>query len=238
MAPQKRRGRNLTSDPCIAAKYRRIVTTPGRILTCGRERRRRLNERRKPRPMHPLETRRLARLLPNHSAACDSGTGLARWDRPSDDSHMGLIMLLALLGGLIFGAYVFRQTSSLASTPPVEVMGLTTQSRHPTRALSGAAAPLQSRTAAEASATPAAQLTAAPQPTAVPASAWHEAEVTHTDGTGVVLRASPNEKDWTPRGFMDGTIVTVLERQGSDWARVRGPNDLEGWVPARYLEPR
>jgi len=169
-----------------------------------------------------------------------SGTGLARWDRPSDDdSHMGLIMLLALLGGVIFGAYVFWQMSLPASAPRVELMGVTTESRPPTRALSGAAAPLQN-TAAEpaAAAKPEAQPTPAPQPPAAPALATHEGVVAYTDGSGVVLRATPNDKDWTPRGFMDGTRVTVLERQGSDWAHVRGPHDEEGWIPARYLEPR
>jgi hypothetical protein len=165
-----------------------------------------------------------------------SGTGLARWDRPTDDdSHMGLIMLLALLGGVIFGAYVFWQMSFPASAPRVEVMGLTTESRPPTRALSGAAAPLQN---AAAEPTAVAQPTAAPQPAAAPAPSTNEAHVAHTDGDGVVLRATPTDRDWTPRGFMDGTAVTILERQGSDWARVRGPNSQEGWIPARYLEPR
>jgi hypothetical protein len=61
------------------------------------------------------------------------------------------------------------------------------------------------------------------------------AVVSGTDGTGVVLRASPTDDDWTPRGFMDGTQVTILERLGSAWARVRGDNGQEGWVPSRYL---
>jgi hypothetical protein len=61
------------------------------------------------------------------------------------------------------------------------------------------------------------------------------AHVAHTDGAGVVLRASPRDQDWTPRGFMDGAAVTILERQGNDWARVRGANGQEGWVPTRYL---
>jgi len=36
---------------------------------------------------------------------------------------------------------------------------------------------------------------------------------------------------------MDGDWVTVLERRGADWARVRGDNGEDGWVPARYLGP-
>jgi hypothetical protein len=58
--------------------------------------------------------------------------------------------------------------------------------------------------------------------------------VVKTDGQGVVLRASPRD-DRTPRGFMDTTWVTMLEQRGPDWARVRGDNGQEGWVPARYL---
>ena len=75
---------------------------------------------------------------------------------------------------------------------------------------------------------------AAVQATATPSAPV--AHVAHTDGVGVVLRASPRDKDLTPRGFMDGTEVTVLERQGADWVRVRGPNNQEGWIPARYLD--
>ena len=63
------------------------------------------------------------------------------------------------------------------------------------------------------------------------------AHVANTGGQGVVLRASPREDDRTPRGFMDGDVVTVLERTGSDWVRVRGDNGQEGWVPAKYLGP-
>jgi SH3-like domain-containing protein len=63
------------------------------------------------------------------------------------------------------------------------------------------------------------------------------ARVAHPDGQDVVLRASPREEDRTPRGFMDGDAVTILERSGSDWTRVRGDNGQEGWVPTSYLGP-
>jgi uncharacterized protein YgiM (DUF1202 family) len=61
--------------------------------------------------------------------------------------------------------------------------------------------------------------------------------VTNTRGEGVVLRASPRDDDRTPRGFLEGETVTLLERSGADWARVRGDNGQEGWVPSHYLEP-
>jgi SH3-like domain-containing protein len=112
---------------------------------------------------------------------------------------------------------------------------VTTEARPPTRALSGAAAPLQN-VAQPAAPEADAQPTSAPAAAPTTAPATDKARVAHTDGTGVVLRASPQDADRTPRGFMDGTDVTVLERQGSDWARVRGPNGQEGWIPARFLE--
>ncbi len=162
--------------------------------------------------------------------------GLSRWERSTsdDDSHMGVVMLLALLGGLIFGGFVFWQMSRGAvSAPSIEILAASTESRPPVRALSGAINPPQ---AAAAAAAP----TALPQPTTPPqptrAANPDAARVAHTDGVGVVLRASPHDNDWTPRGFMDGDAVTILERKGDDWVRVRGPNDQEGWVPAKYLE--
>jgi SH3-like domain-containing protein len=77
---------------------------------------------------------------------------------------------------------------------------------------------------------------ASPTPTATQ-SADHQMRVAHTDGEGVVLRASPSLDDRTPRGFMDGTVVTVLERSGTDWLHVRGSNGQEGWIPAQYVQP-
>jgi hypothetical protein len=72
-------------------------------------------------------------------------------------------------------------------------------------------------------------------PQAAPAS--NTATIAGTEGTGVVLRASPHDADWTPRGFMDGAQVTVLERLDADWVRVRGDNGQEGWIPTRYITP-
>jgi hypothetical protein len=64
------------------------------------------------------------------------------------------------------------------------------------------------------------------------------ARVARTDGLGLVLRREPSSDARTPRGLLEGTNVTVLERSGADWARVRGEDSgLEGWVPSQYLEP-
>jgi hypothetical protein len=156
------------------------------------------------------------------------------WDRSErDDSRMGVVMLVALLGGLLVGGIVAWQIGLDGRTqlPSIDVMGARVESRPPTRALSGA-------TSAAPAATVASQATNSPpaaKPTTRPVEDSAEAHIANTDGEGVVLRASPRDNDWTPRGFMDGDAVTVLERQGNDWARVRGPNGQEGWVPARYV---
>ena len=64
------------------------------------------------------------------------------------------------------------------------------------------------------------------------------ARVANTDGVGVVLRSEPRLDARTPRGLPDGAQVTVLERSGADWARVRAESSgLEGWVPSQYLAP-
>ena len=61
------------------------------------------------------------------------------------------------------------------------------------------------------------------------------ARVVNTDNLGVVLRAAPRVDARLPRGLLEGARVTVMEGAGDDWARVRGENDVEGWVPVRYL---
>jgi SH3-like domain-containing protein len=61
------------------------------------------------------------------------------------------------------------------------------------------------------------------------------ASIANTDGAGVVLRNSPNDADRTRSGLMDGAAVTVLERSGNEWVRVRADNGLTGWISLRYL---
>jgi Bacterial SH3 domain len=174
-----------------------------------------------------------------------------RWEEGDggNDSHMGLVMLVALLGGLAFGGFVFWQMSRAPQDAvSINIMGSQADSRPPTRSIVGATAPQSAAQEEEASAeeeSPAAaaepiaavEPTSPPQATATAVVENVQAHVAHTDGTGVVLRASARDNDWTPRGFMDGDAVTVLERQGTDWARIRGPNGQEGWVPTRYLGP-
>jgi SH3-like domain-containing protein len=63
------------------------------------------------------------------------------------------------------------------------------------------------------------------------------AVVVNTDGEGVALRRSARPDDRMPTGLTEGTQVSVLERAGSEMARVRADNGQEGWVPAQYLAP-
>jgi SH3-like domain-containing protein len=62
-------------------------------------------------------------------------------------------------------------------------------------------------------------------------------KIANTDGAGVVLRNSPRDADRSHSGLMDGAVVYVVERSGTDWVHVRADNGLEGWVPTRYVAP-
>jgi Bacterial SH3 domain len=162
----------------------------------------------------------------------------SHWERSEgDDAHIGLVILVVLLGALIFGGFVYWRTN--VGLQPPNIDALTGRSdpvvqRPGSGYQSGSQSPAQAQPEQAQQANPAEAAPAVVQATATPAAAV--AHVAHTDGVGVVLRASPRDKDWTPRGFMDGTEVRVLERQGADWVRVRGPNNQEGWIPARYLD--
>ena len=61
------------------------------------------------------------------------------------------------------------------------------------------------------------------------------ARVVNTDGLGVILYGAPRSGARTPRGLLEGARVTVVEASGPDWARVRAPNGLDGWVPTRSV---
>jgi hypothetical protein len=81
----------------------------------------------------------------------------------------------------------------------------------------------------------AADETAAPSAPALTAGA--RARVANTDGMGVVLYAAPRAGARQPAGLLEGTLVTVTDLSGSDWARVRADNRQAGWVHASYLTP-
>jgi hypothetical protein len=52
----------------------------------------------------------------------------------------------------------------------------------------------------------------------------------------LVLRSVPDADDWSEQGLLEGELVTVLESDGGEWARVRGERGLEGWVQTEHLE--
>jgi hypothetical protein len=60
-------------------------------------------------------------------------------------------------------------------------------------------------------------------------------QVSNTDGLGVVLASAPRREARTPRGLLEGTRVTLLQRAGDEWAFVRAENGLEGWILSHYL---
>jgi Bacterial SH3 domain len=72
-------------------------------------------------------------------------------------------------------------------------------------------------------------------PAGDPPSVGEGARITGTGGAGVVLRTLPRQEAQVPRGLLENTRVTVLDRAGDAWVLVRAENGLEGWVPAEYV---
>jgi hypothetical protein len=172
--------------------------------------------------------------------------------RRADDGHetrdrAAILAVLAggILAGLIVAWNLTAGPSISGQFDPTRLQGSEQASRklsgyQPCAAGASACAPdklVNSAAEPPRDAAPVAQGPVRPELAPQDAPARDSATVAGTDGTGVVLRASPRDDDWTPRGFMDGAQVTVLERVDADWARVRGENGQEGWVPARYIKP-
>jgi hypothetical protein len=168
--------------------------------------------------------------------------------RPSDRAAIGS----ALAGGLLIAAVVAARCGfsgpQVGSLP--QVLGETGQPPHvqvghqprdvvsevSVTARGGSEAGL-ARGASEAGP---ARANSEPAPASQPAQTADVApgerlRVSGTDGQGVLLRTAPDDAGVTTRGFIEGWEVVVLERSGADWARVRGPNAQEGWIPTRYL---
>jgi Bacterial SH3 domain len=146
--------------------------------------------------------------------------------RPADRIALGNVLAGGLLAAVVLAARLF--TGSPAQ-PAVDGQAITATNQAVHVQIGAQPTPGAATTTGPTS-TPQSSVTAA-------AAAGGPAHVANTDGQGVVLRASPRDDDRTPRGFTDGEAVTVLERSGSEWARVRGTNRQEGWVPTRYLGP-
>ena len=135
-----------------------------------------------------------------------------------------------LLGGIIVVLVLVMQLNSDRPTMP-QLFGAASTSQ-PLKVQSGHV-PTPAEVAAPTLSSPA-RPAPTPPPTVEEASRRH---VVNTDGEGVVLRASPRDDDWTPRGFMDGDGVTILDQPNPNWVLVRGDNGEQGWVPTQYLAP-
>ncbi len=163
------------------------------------------------------------------------------WRRSDDGQERRdrAAILVVLVGGILAGLIV---AWSLTAGPSLSGQFDLTRLQGSQPCAPGASActpdkPANSATDPLRDAAPVIEASARPEIAPQDAPASDTATVTGTEGTGVVLRASPRDDDWTPRGFMDGAQVTVLERLDADWVRVRGDNGQEGWVPARYITP-
>jgi hypothetical protein len=62
-----------------------------------------------------------------------------------------------------------------------------------------------------------------------------QARVANTDGLGVVFYAAPRDGARLPAGLLEGTVVTVVELAGEDWARVQPNGNKAGWLRIAYL---
>ena len=142
--------------------------------------------------------------------------------RPLDRLAIGS----ALLGGVLAAVVLAARVGVFGSAPSASPQALGT---------SAAPAPESHPPTARAAEPRATTASAASPSASVAPTASERLRVANTDGQGVVLRASPRADDRMPRGLMEGSWVTLLERRGPDWARVRSDDGQEGWVPARYL---
>jgi hypothetical protein len=156
--------------------------------------------------------------------------------RPTDRAAIGSALVGALLIAVIVATRCAVSAPQIQSLP--QVLGETGQPPHvqvgyqPTEVVSEVS--VSARAASEPA--PASQPAPAAQPAPTPAVADGErVRISGTDGQGVLLRTAPQDSSVTTRGFIEGWEVTVLERSGADWARVRGPNGEEGWIPTQYL---
>ena len=62
-----------------------------------------------------------------------------------------------------------------------------------------------------------------------------QARIANTDGLGVIFYAAPRDGARLPAGLLEGTVITILEFSGADWARVQADGRKTGWVRTAYL---
>ena len=146
--------------------------------------------------------------------------------------------MLLVGGGLAVHAVLEAAHADVSSPGPVSQ--LVTSARPSERPLLGYVRPAEAApTAATPAVAPTVGAAAAPTiaPTVVPSPspAGDRVRVANTDGQGVALYSAPRREARLQHGFVEGTPLTVLERAGPSWARVRSDDGQEGWVGATYL---
>ena len=162
----------------------------------------------------------------------------------SHSSWLAWLFLLLLLGGVLV-VYEIAETAGASASRPGVITRLLARAT-PERPQLGFVAPAAvQRGAAAATAAPlpaAAEPTAVeptPQPTVAPTPTRppDRFRVANTDGLGLVFHSAPQREARLQRSLAEGASVTVLERVGTGWARVRADDGQEGWVGANYLVP-
>lgn len=168
---------------------------------------------------------------------------------------LGLVFLLLLIGGLVsIGLALGTLGEDSAAARPAGGIGRLLGYGEPERMQVGYVAPPdgaqpipgRASSAHPSPAQPGVEVAglqvapAAPVAPTAPPTATPRAErfrVANTDGQGVVLHTAPSRSARVPRGLLEGAVVSVVRRQGSEWALVRAENGQEGWVGAAYLVP-
>jgi hypothetical protein len=168
--------------------------------------------------------------------------GRPRSSAANDASGLGWLLIIMLVGGLAVARLVAQASADPGiGTQLTRALGYGRPERmtvgHVVSATEAAAAEPASVAPSGVAPVAAPASEPAPAPAAGPTAAPNRFQIANTDGLGVVLHTAPSPDARVPRGLLEGTAVLVVERSGSDWARVRADNGQEGWVGAQYLVP-
>jgi hypothetical protein len=181
------------------------------------------------------------------AATDDSGRRHGRhrppWRRPrttGPDSALPFILVVLLAGGamwLLLSSQLLEITVPRSLIPAMRpaAAGRLGQGTPPVTTTSAAA--LTEEPTAEPAVTPPAPVAGTtPRASASRGLAvGTQARVANTDGLGVVFYAAPRDDARLPAGLPEGTVITVLELSGADWARVQSTGQQAGWVHIAYL---
>lgn len=161
--------------------------------------------------------------------------------RAGDAPGLAWLFVLLMIGGVVVAQLVTQAAGAeMASSGAIaRLFGSGTPQRVRMGYVPPAEAGPDTADVAAPSEPPAAVVPGVAEPVAAPAAVptTDRFRVANTDGMGVVLHTAPSRDARVPRGLIEGTSVTVLERVGSEWAHVRSDSGQEGWIGAAYLAP-